>query len=70
MSHNPGRYDSSSPIRYPDPDIKVIDPRFQHMVLAHAAIERIADRTVRFADGRLVEDRPNATRLAPSEVSW
>jgi len=41
------------------------------LVITHnAAIERIADRTVRFADGRLVEDRPNPARLAPSEVSW
>ena len=36
------RWESASPIRYPDPDIVVLDPRFQHMVLGHAAIERIA----------------------------
>ena len=32
------RWESAAPIRYPDPDIVVLDPRFQHMVLGHAAI--------------------------------
>ena len=41
------------------------------LVITHnAAIERIADRTVRFADGRLVEDRANPQRVSPAEVSW
>ena len=30
------------PIRYPDPAIKVLDPRFEPLVVAMAAIERIA----------------------------
>ena len=44
------RWDSPSPIRYPDPDIIVLDPRFQHKVLGHAAIERIATG-FRFTEG-------------------
>ena len=34
MVHDPSRWQSSAPIRYPDPDIVVLDTRFQHMVLA------------------------------------
>ncbi len=45
------RWDSDAPpIRYPDPDIQVLDTRFQHMVLGHAAIERIAGGC-RFTEG-------------------
>jgi gluconolactonase len=40
----------SDPIRYPDPNIKVLDPRFGALVLGNAAIERIADRC-RFTEG-------------------
>lgn len=41
------------------------------LVITHnAAIHEIADRTVRFADGRIVEETRNATRKAPSQVSW
>ena len=41
------------------------------LVITHnAAIQAIADRVIRFADGRIVEETVNATRLAPSEVSW
>ena len=29
MSANPSRWESSAPIRYPDPDIVVLDPRFR-----------------------------------------
>src|SRR5215213_9837875 len=54
-------------IRYPDPDIKVLDPRFQKYVLGNAAIERIAgggrftEGPVWFGDGRylLWSDIPN-----------
>src|SRR3954466_2453996 len=50
--------DGAAPIRYPDPDIKVLDPRFQKYVLGNAAIERIAggcrftEGPVWFGDGR------------------
>jgi gluconolactonase len=55
------------PIRYPDPSIKVLDPRFQKYVLGNAAVERIAggcrfnEGPVWFGDGRylLWSDIPN-----------
>jgi gluconolactonase len=62
------RWDPGAPpIRYPDPDIKVLDPRFQKYVLGNAAIERIAgdcrftEGPVWFGDGRylLWSDIPN-----------
>jgi gluconolactonase len=46
------------PIRYPDPNIKVIDPRFPKYMLGNAAIERIVggcrftEGPVWFGDGR------------------
>jgi gluconolactonase len=40
----------SNPIRYPDPNIKILDPRFAAIVLGNAAIERIADGC-RFTEG-------------------
>jgi gluconolactonase len=59
---------AAAPIRYPDPDIKVLDPRFQRYVLGNAAIERIAggcrftEGPVWFGDGRylLWSDIPNS----------
>src|SRR5688500_14563101 len=55
------------PIRYPDPNIRVLDPRFAKYVLPMAAIERIAggcrftEGPVWFGDGRylLWSDIPN-----------
>lgn len=41
------------------------------LVITHnAAIRHIADRVLRFADGRIVEEVVNATRKDPTEVSW
>jgi putative ABC transport system ATP-binding protein len=41
------------------------------LVITHnAAIRQIADRVLRFADGRIVEETVNAARKSPSEVSW
>ncbi len=41
------------------------------LVITHnAAIRDIADRVIRFADGRIVEEAVNATKKQPSEVSW
>ena len=63
-----GRWqDGAAPIRYPDPDIKVLDPRFQKYALGNAAVERIAggcrftEGPVWFGDGRylLWSDIPN-----------
>lgn len=41
------------------------------MIITHnAAIQQIADRTLRFADGRIVDEVTNATRKPPDQVSW
>lgn len=41
------------------------------LVITHnAAIQDIADRVVRFANGQLVEDKPVTQRRKPSEISW
>lgn len=41
------------------------------LVITHnAAIRDIADRTLRFADGRIVEESVNPARKAPDQVSW
>src|SRR5256712_13679390 len=58
---------AETPIRYPEPNIRVLDPRFQEYVLGNAAIERIAggcrytEGPVWFGDGRylLWSDIPN-----------
>jgi gluconolactonase len=44
------RWYSAEPIRYPDPNVIVLDPRFQRIVLGQAAIERIATG-FRFTEG-------------------
>src|SRR5271157_3372121 len=36
------RAETSDPIRYPDQRLKVLDPRFQPLILGNAAVERIA----------------------------
>ncbi len=49
---------AAEPIRYPDPSLKVVDPRFQPLILGNAAVERIAagcrfnEGPVWFGDGR------------------
>lgn len=41
------------------------------LVITHnAAIRDIADRVIRFADGRIVEETINAVKKQPSEVAW
>jgi putative ABC transport system ATP-binding protein len=41
------------------------------LIITHnAATQQIADRTLRFADGRIVEETMNATRMRPDQVSW
>ena len=44
------RWEQAAPIRYPDPDIVSLDPRFERIALGHAAIERIASEC-RFTEG-------------------
>src|SRR4051794_10887864 len=61
------RSDAAEPVRYPDSSIKVLDPRFQPLILGNAAVERIAggcrfnEGPVWFGDGRylLWSDIPN-----------
>ena len=41
------------------------------LVITHnAAIREIADRVIRFADGRIVEETVNPVKKQPSEVAW
>ena len=41
------------------------------LIITHnAAIRDIADRVLRFADGRIVEETCNTVKKSPSEVSW
>ena len=71
------RWESSAPIRYPDPDIIVLDERFQSMVLGNAAIERIAtgfrftEGPVYYGDARylLFSDIPNDALLRWDEIT-
>ena len=71
------RWESTAPVRYPDPDIIVLDPRFQSMVLGNAAIERIAtgfrftEGPAYYGDGRylLFSDIPNDALLRWDEVT-
>jgi gluconolactonase len=77
VSSNPSRWQSSAPIRYPDPDIVVLDPRFQHLVVPMAAIERIAtgfrftEGPAYYGDGRylLFSDIPNDALLRWDEIT-
>ena len=63
--------DLKAPVRYPDPAVVVIDPRFQKYVVGNAAIERLyagcrwAEGPVWFGDGRylLWSDIPNNRML-------
>jgi gluconolactonase len=57
----------AEPVRYPDPRLKVLDPRFHRLILGNAAVERIVtgmrftEGPVWFGDGRylLFSDIPN-----------
>lgn len=41
------------------------------LIITHnAAIQDIADRTLRFADGRIVDEVTNTARKRPDQVSW
>jgi gluconolactonase len=77
MTAAKSRWESSAPIRYPDPDILVLDPRFRHLVLPMAAIERIAtgfrftEGPAYYGDGRylLFSDIPNDALLRWDEIT-
>lgn len=40
------------------------------LITHNAGIQNIAHRVISFIDGRILEDRRNETRIAPSEVVW
>lgn len=71
------RWDISAPIRYPDPDVIVLDPRFQKIFIGNAGIQRIAtgfdftEGPVWFGDGRylLFSDIPNDQILRWDETT-
>jgi len=71
------RWDTNSPIRYPDPDVVVLDKRFEHIKLGHAGIERIAtgfrftEGPAYFGGGRYLvfTDIPNDALIRWDEVS-
>jgi len=71
------RWESSSPVRYPDPDVVVLDPRFQKIFIGNAGIQRIAtgfdftEGPVWFGDGRylLFSDIPNDQILRWDETT-
>src|SRR6185503_16224375 len=77
MTSGLSRWESPAPIRYPDPDIVALDPRFHHLVLGNAAIERIAtgfrftEGPVWYGDGRylLFSDIPNDTLVRWDELT-
>lgn len=62
-----GRWDPGNIVRYPDPAVQVLDPRFTRYRLANAAVERLAtglrwaEGPVWFGDGHylLCSDIPN-----------
>lgn len=69
--------DTSGPVRYPDPAVIALDPRFEKLVLPLAAVERLAtgcrwaEGPVWFGDGRylLWSDVPNDRIMRWDEVS-
>ena len=77
MSASQSRWESSAPIRYPDPNIVVLDPRFRSLVVQMAAIERIAtgfrftEGPAYYGDGRylLFSDIPNDALLRWDEIT-
>jgi gluconolactonase len=77
MNSGLSRWESPAPIRYPDPDIVALDPRFHSLVLGNAAIDRVAtgfrftEGPVWFGDGRylLFSDIPNDRILRWDETT-
>lgn len=71
------RWESSNPVRYPDPDVVVLDPRFQKIFIGNTGIRRIAtgfdftEGPVWFGDGRylLFSDIPNDRILRWDETT-
>src|SRR5580692_983131 len=77
MTSGLSRWESPATVRYPDPDIVVLDARFQGLMLSNAAIDRVAtgfrftEGPVWFGDGRylLFSDIPNDRVLRWDETT-
>jgi gluconolactonase len=77
MPEPASRWESSAPVRYPDPAVVVLDPRFQKIFIGNAGIRRIAtgfdftEGPVWFGDGRylLFSDIPNDRILRWDETT-
>jgi gluconolactonase len=77
MPGSPTRWEQSSPTRYPDPDVVVLDHRFTRIFIGNAGIHRIAtgfdftEGPVWFGDGRylLFSDIPNDRILRWDETT-
>ena len=71
------RWESPAPVRYPDPAVVVLDPRFQKIFIGNAGLRRIAtgfdftEGPVWFGDGRylLFSDIPNDRILRWDETT-
>ena len=71
------RWEQAAPVRYPDPDVIVLDPRFQKIFIGNTGIRRIAtgfdftEGPVWFGDGRylLFSDIPNDQILRWDETT-
>src|SRR5262245_65705132 len=68
-------WSGASPIRYPDPAIRILDPRFKPYALGHTPVQRLYTRTLCadapcwLGDGRylLWSDIPNHPMLRCTE---
>ena len=77
MAESSTRWDMPGPIRYPDPNIVVLDPRFQKIFIGNTGVRRIAtgfdftEGPVWFGDGRylLFSDIPNDRILRWDETT-
>ncbi len=77
MPGTSSRWESPQPIRYPDPDVVVLDPRFRRIFIDNAGIQRIAtgfgftEGPVWFGDGRylLFSDIPGDRILRWDETT-
>jgi putative ABC transport system ATP-binding protein len=67
-----GSLDSASGVQVLEAIVKVADETHATvmMVTHNVAIADIADRVIRFRDGRVAEVRSNARRAAPAQVRW
>ena len=67
-----GSLDSASGVQVLEAIVKVADEigTTVMMVTHNAAVAEIADRVIRFRDGKVAEIRVNSKRTPPSEVRW